>query len=132
MTAGTAATPITGPHADPPSQHQTLSLGCSRCGAPPGEHCSTPSGVQRQIHAVRWDDTRSAFRSRQMVHRQLVDDERFGLKAGDLLLTANYPLDAKVSALIRISDGFIPNCNRYYADVEFIRWATPEDRKEHP
>lgn len=119
--------PATGRLADPPSQSQALSLACRHCGAGPGDRCSTPSGVERQNHAVRMDETRSAFRSRQMVHRQLVDDERFGLKAGDLLLTVNYPLDAKVTALVRLSDGFSPECNRYYSDVEFIRWATPED-----
>ena len=121
------STPLTGRQAIPPSQSQTLSLACSHCRAAPGQSCITPAGVNRHLHKVRLEDTRAAFRGRHMVHRQLKDDERFNLKSGDLLLTVNYPLDAKVTALARLGDGFDPECNRYYTDVEFIRWATDED-----
>lgn len=119
--------PATGRRADPPAQSQALSLTCRHCGAGAGDRCFTPSGAERQLHRIRMDETRSAFRTRHMVHRQLLDDGRFNLKAGDLLLTVNYPLDSKVTALARLGDGFDPECNRYYSEVEFIRWATPED-----
>lgn len=67
-----------------------------------------------------------------MVYRLKTDDERFKLNAGDELVCVNYPLDAKVTVLYRISDGFDPECNQYMADVEFIRWHEPAGKGATP
>lgn len=60
-----------------------------------------------------------------MVFRLKADDPRFGLSAGDELVCINYPLDAKVTVLRRLKDGYDPECNQYMADVEFVRWYDP-------
>lgn len=46
------------------------------------------------------------------------DDERFKLKAGDILLGCPYQYDhGKTSIAFRISDGYRPECNEYNGDV---------------
>jgi hypothetical protein len=50
------------------------------------------------------------------------DDERFGLKAGDLLEVEPYWLDPeKFTVVQRLSDGFDPQCNVYSHEVEPVR-----------
>lgn len=45
-------------------------------------------------------------------------DERFKLKAGDIVLGCPYQWDPeKISVAFRIKDGFIPNCNQYSDNV---------------
>lgn len=122
-----APAPVTGRLADPPSQSIFISIACPWCRAAAGETCRTPSGRATPLHRIRWDQVISARRSRPMVYRLKSDDEGFGLSAGDLLLSIDYPLDSKITVLARLSDGFDPRCNQYLANVEFIRWATAED-----
>lgn len=106
-----------------------LSLKCPHCLAEPGDVCTTPSGKVRSIaHRNRIDAANSGWRHREMIFRLKNDDPRFGLKADDELVCVNYPYDAKVTVLYRLSDGFDPNCNQYTRDVEFLRWAGPADR----
>lgn len=73
------------------------------------------------MHRTRFDDCRSFALSNTWVVRLLADDPRFGLNAGDELLVMNYPYDAKVTVLRRISDGFDPECNQYLSAVEYVR-----------
>lgn len=103
------------------------SLPCPFCGAAADSHCVTAAGnpTRGGNHRQRWDSLRSAFRSKEMVYRIKADDERFKLKAGDELICVNYPLDAKVTVLYRLSDGYDPECNQYLSDVEFVRWHEP-------
>jgi hypothetical protein len=56
-------------------------------------------------------------------YRLLVDDERFGLTAGDILICA--PMHwawapEKVAVLRRESDGYEPGCSQYREDVEHV------------
>lgn len=67
-----------------------------------------------------------------MVYRRKGSDPDSGLADGDLLLVEDYPYDAKVSVVARIPDGYDPQCNQYLIDVEFIRWASPEDLGADP
>ena len=62
-----------------------------------------------------------------MVHRMVEDNDRFGVREGDLLLTINYPYDQKVSALMALSGGMTEQHNQYMHSVEFVRWANEED-----
>lgn len=103
------------------------SLACPHCGVAAGEDCVTASGrpTREGNHVARWDALRSARRSREMVFRLKADDPRFKLAAGDELVCENYPFDAKVTVLYRLSDGFNPECNQYTQDVEFLRWHEP-------
>jgi len=59
-----------------------------------------------------------------MVFELYEDDERFNLSKGDRLLCINYPYDAKVTVLRRLSDGLDPECNQYMRDVKFIGFAS--------
>lgn len=54
------------------------------------------------------------------VYRLKEDDPRFGMSAGDLLLCTPYFLDpgAKGTVITRITDGFNPDCNVYWGQVE--------------
>lgn len=47
------------------------------------------------------------------------DDERFGMKAGDILEVEPYWLDPsdKFTVIRRVSDGFDPGCNVYRSQV---------------
>jgi hypothetical protein len=103
------------------------SLACPYCRAAAGEDCVTASGKPPRDgnHNARWDALRSARRSREMVFRLKQDDPRFKLNAGDELICINYPYDAKLTVLRRLSDGYDPECNQYMADVEFVRWHEP-------
>lgn len=55
-------------------------------------------------------------------YRLKEDDERFGLKSGDVLICIPYfyEHDEKLSVIRRESDGFDPDCNVYRAQVERI------------
>lgn len=49
------------------------------------------------------------------------DDERFKLKAGDILLGCPYQYDHdKTSVAFRISDGYRPECNQYNSSVRSL------------
>lgn len=46
------------------------------------------------------------------------DDERFKLKAGDILLECPYQHDpGKTSIAFRLSDGYRPECNQYNSSI---------------
>jgi hypothetical protein len=46
------------------------------------------------------------------------DDERFGMKKGDIFIGAQYDMDPeKISVGFRVSDGFDPGCNQYRSSV---------------
>jgi len=62
------------------------------------------------------DDAEHATESRWEL---LADDERFGLRAGDVLICVPYWLDPgdKLTVLRRESDGFDPSCNVYRSQV---------------
>lgn len=107
-----------------------LSVDCPFCGAVAGAECATASGrpTRDGHHHARWDALRSARRFREMVYRLKADDPRFKLSAGDELVCVNYPLDAKVTVLYRLSDGYDPSCNQYTNDVEFVRWHEPTEQ----
>lgn len=46
------------------------------------------------------------------------DDERFKLKAGDILVGSPYQYDpGKTSIAFRVSDGFRPECNQYNSSI---------------
>jgi len=50
----------------------------------------------------------------------LDDDERFGLKKGDIFQAKKYKYDPdKMSLLERESDGFDPECNQYKEDLAY-------------
>ena len=52
------------------------------------------------------------------------DDERMGLKAGDILVCVPYWLDPeKLTVLYREGDGFDPECNVYRYQVERLARA---------
>lgn len=63
-------------------------------------------------------------RSRPERYRLKADDERMGLKAGDILVCVPYWLDpAKLTVLRRESDGWDPECNVYRHQVERLEPA---------
>lgn len=97
---------------------------CPRCQAGKGEACRTSGGARAQSsHAARWDHVRTRLRTEEMVFELREDDPRSGLTKGDLLACVDYPLDAKVTVLRRISDGYDPECNQYIAAVRFVAFA---------
>lgn len=56
-------------------------------------------------------------------YRLLHDDERFGLKAGDILVCRSMHwawADEKVSVMYRESDGYEPHCSQYRENVEWV------------
>jgi hypothetical protein len=57
------------------------------------------------------------------------DDERFGMKAGDVLEVEPYWLDPsdKLTVIRRVSDGFDPGCNVYRSQVTVVN---PEAKHE--
>jgi hypothetical protein len=98
---------------------------CPFCGAAPGQPCRTRYGNQpkESTHAARWNHYRLRVLTEHMIFEMREDDERFGLKKGDVLLCIDYPLDAKVTVLRRLSDGYDPRCNQYIESVKFIGFA---------
>ena len=54
-----------------------------------------------------------------MQYKILKDDERLGIKAGEIYEGERYKYDpqTKVSLLYRIPDGYKPECNMYLDDV---------------
>ena len=47
------------------------------------------------------------------------DDERFKLKKGDVLRVVRYQYDnEKYTVLERVSDGYDPECNVYFSQVD--------------
>lgn len=61
-----------------------------------------------------------------MRYRLVGDDERFGLKDGDILLCQEMNwawADEKVAVVRRESDGYVPGCSQYRHSVEFIEYA---------
>lgn len=47
------------------------------------------------------------------------DDERFAMRAGDVLLCIPYlPDPVKLTVICRISDGYDPECNVYLSQVQ--------------
>lgn len=62
-------------------------------------------------------------RSGERLVRMKADDDRFGLKAGDVLAVIPYWLDPaeKWTVLRRVSDGFDPGCNVYRDQVVIAR-----------
>ena len=57
-----------------------------------------------------------------MLVKLKADDERFGMKAGDILEVTPYWLDPsdKLTVIRRVSDGFDPRCNVYRSQVESV------------
>lgn len=97
---------------------------CPHCQAGKGEACHTSGGEQApSSHAARWDHAKKRFRTEEMVFELREDDPRFNLSKGDLLMCVDYPLDAKVTVLRRLSDGYDPGCNQYIAAVRFVAFA---------
>ncbi|WIE81330.1 hypothetical protein [Curtobacterium sp. MCSS17_016] len=97
---------------------------CPHCHAPAGTDCTTKAGnLTRMPHQTRWDALRDAFRSRPAVYRLRENDPRFELAAEDLLLCTPYPYDGKQTVLRRLSDGYVPECNQYNANLEFVAFA---------
>ena len=96
-------------------------IACPYCLQPARERCATASviGASRP-HVARWDRANHLLRTREMWHMLRADDSRFGLAAGDIVRTLNYPWDAKVSVLFRESDGFEPECTQYLGNVSFL------------
>lgn len=96
-------------------------IACPYCLRPSRERCVTASVVGLSMpHADRRDRANRLSRTREMWHMIRADDSRFGLAAGDIVRTINYPWDAKVSVLFRESDGFEPECNQYLNNVSFL------------
>lgn len=60
----------------------------------------------------------------------LADDERFGLRAGDVLVCVPYWLDpaCKLTVLRRESDGYDPSCNVYRHEVRALADSPGEKR----
>jgi hypothetical protein len=98
-------------------------IACTYCDRGPGQRCVTASGDERAEHAVRFDAYLRARRTRPMRMELLVDDDRFGLLAGDVLVCVDYPYDAKVTVLYREADGHQPECNQYNHHVRLIEFA---------
>ena len=110
-----------------PSPTSALIIPCGYCGAPPDQWCvTTTSGLARDLHRSRWSDLFHAWRNRQMWFVLKRDDERFGLRAGDIVRCVNYPLDAKVTVLFREEDAYDPECNQYTSEVTFLGFV-PRD-----
>lgn len=102
---------------------------CPFCIAQADELCTTASGKPRHRHSphqARWGRLRWDRLRREFVVRILKTDERLGVKEGEEYAAVTYPFDpgAKVSLLRRIPDGYDPQCNQYWNDAEFVRWAT--------
>lgn len=94
---------------------------CPYCLRPEREKCVTASGRELgSAHVARRDRANRLFRTREMWHVIREDDERFGLAAGDIVRTINYPWDAKVSVLFREWDGYEPECSQYLHAVSFL------------
>ena len=101
---------------------------CPYCRAGVDQKCVTPSGrIVPNHHSLRWDHYKSRMRSDTMVNEIIEDDERFGLKAGDLVYCVNYPYDAKRTIISRISDGYEPCCNQYNSNLKFICFSDEFD-----
>ena len=61
-----------------------------------------------------------------MRFRLVADDERFGLREGDILLCEEMNwawADEKVAVVRRESDAYVPMCSQYRHSVEFIEYA---------
>lgn len=101
---------------------RSRSVTCPYCQASVNNPCVTYSGKVRDNHKDRWQRIQQRYKNDEMIYRLLKDDPRFGLKKDDLLICVNYPYDAKVTILRRLSDGYDPSCNQYIQDVEFINW----------
>lgn len=104
-------------------------VSCPYCLVTTGHECVSSSGKRRgrhDPHAARWGRLRQYRMSREFVVRILKTDERLGVKEGEEYEAVTYPFDpgAKVSLLRRIPDGYDPQCNQYWNDAEFVRWAT--------
>lgn len=97
-------------------------IACPYCLRPERAKCVAASGKVRTYgaHVARWDRANHLYRTREMWHMLRSDDSRFGLSAGDIVRTLNYPWDAKVSVLFRESDGYEPECNQYMSNVSFL------------
>lgn len=95
---------------------------CPHCLRAERQKCLTETGKPRKYvaHVARWDLAMHLIRNREMWHMLRADDSRFGLAAGDIIRTLDYPWGAKVSVLFRESDGFEPGCNQYLGDVLFL------------
>ena len=99
------------------------SVSCSWCRASAGASCTTPNGKERDNHRARWQLIEHMVKTSKAYFRLKGDQPRFGLSKDDVLLCVNYPYDAKVSVLSRVSDGYDPECNMYTHDVRFLNWA---------
>ena len=65
----------------------------------------------------------------------LENDDRFGIKAGEVYEAKRYWLDPteKVTLLGRVPDGWDPGCNQYTHSVAFLiqgRWMVVSDSGE--
>lgn len=97
---------------------------CNFCRAEIGADCVTASGAPaRSLHRERFETRKWFIREGEWVVRLKADDPGLALTAGDELLVQSYPLDAKVTVLRRLRDGFDPECNQYFQSVEFVRLA---------
>lgn len=102
-----------------------LRVACPKCAEGVGAWCMTTGGNRAEsIHADRWSSYKSRIRSEWFVVRVLADDARLGVLAGERYEAQLYSLDpGKVSLLRRIPDGYDPQCNHYWGDVEFEGWG---------
>lgn len=103
---------------------------CATCQAQRGEKCQTSSGkpVRGTFHVARFNTYRAAWNGRVMRMVLCVDDERFDLTRGDILLCVAYRYDAKVTVLRREADDFDPSCNQYNHDVRLIEFTDLAER----
>ncbi len=105
-----------------------LTVRCPHCKAGVGAECVTAAGnPPREPHRRRWDELRDARKSRPAVYRLRDAQPNFGLESGDLLLCTPYPYDAKQTVQQRLSDGYVPDCNQYNSNLDFIAFADEYD-----
>ena len=62
---------------------------------------------------------RTSFKGQGIFVRLKEDDTRFKMKKGDVLRVIRYAYDnEKYTVLERVSDGYDPECNVYFSQVE--------------
>lgn len=114
MSTATATTAAHGPER----------IACRQCGAGEGISCTTISRKPCDTHRKRWKAYREALRSREFIVTTLTTDDRLGVTAGEEYVAEVYWLDpGKVTLLRRTGDGYDPECNQYWGDLQWERWA---------
>lgn len=99
-------------------------VACPWCEVPVGTPCVSRIGRRpRPTHSARWDAYKWRLRGSRFVVQVREDDARLGVRAGEQYVAQVYWLDpGKVTLLSRVPDGFDPECNHYWPEVEWLRW----------